>query len=145
MNRRNPIQDSDASASSEQVTRPKRKPITHRSVLNIEGKDPAYEYRWVNDRTGNVEMFEDNGWEKVYSSELKRVGDGRVSQATPEGSLATAVVNSYDGTRAVVMKIKKEWFLEDQALYEKSISDSELALQPNASDGGYGRLDITRK
>jgi hypothetical protein len=74
-------------------------------------KNPGYEYRIVNDTGDRVEQFKAAGYEVVSAKDVT-VGDRRVNAASAEGSAATVSVGG--GTKGVVMRIKKEWYDEDQ-------------------------------
>lgn len=121
--------------------RVRRTPIGTRQILSVTGKDPAYEYRIVNDTGDRVQEFLDNGWEKVPAKSV-RVGDKRVNNPTPEGSDATMSVGS--GQKAFVLRIQKEWYEEDQAAKQTAVNATEEATREQALDGTYGKLEIGR-
>lgn len=135
MNRRNPV---EVEAGTQE--RKKRTPVGMRNKLTVDGKDPNFVYRIVNDAPGRIDDFKDAGWEICSASEV-RVGDRRVNETTPEGALAEVNVNSGDGARAYVMKVKREWAEEDLAERERINVQAEEALRPNASNGHYGKLE----
>lgn len=121
--------------------RVRRTPVGVRNVLTVGGKDPAYEYRIVNDTGDRVEQFKSAGYEVVSAKDVT-VGDRRVSQASAEGSAATVSVGG--GTKAVVMRIKTEWFAEDQQRKQQDVDQTEAATKADALKGTYGHLDINR-
>lgn len=124
--------------------RTKRTPINGRNILAVSGKEAGYTYRIVNDVGDRVKMFEDNGWELVEADAV-RVGDRRVSGASSLGSKAQVSVNK-DGTKAFVMRIKDEWFQEDQESKARAIAEQELSMKQQAlSEQDYGKLEITSK
>lgn len=124
--------------------RPTRTPVAKRSVLTVIGKDPAFEYRIVNDEGDRIAAFQDAGWE-VEKASAVRVGDKRVNNATPEGSLAQVSVSKKSGEKAFVMKIKKEWFKEDQDAKALAIRQLEDTMKQSTSgDGNYGSIKIER-
>ena len=124
------------------VGRVRRAPVGVRNVLTVSGKDPAYEYRIVNDSGDRVQQFLEAGYEICQASDV-RVGDNRVNKASPEGSLAQASVGG--GMKAMVMRIPKEYYQEDQAAKAKYVDETEAATKQKAQDGTYGKLDIERK
>lgn len=141
MNRRNAnIEDKNAETTS---VRPNRIPIGNRPKLAVVGKEPGYEYRWVNDTPGRISLFKQGGWELCTNDEVD-VGNFRAEESSGEGSLACQVVDGGTGLKAYVMKIKKEWFLEDQARAEDEVRKNEETLLPNYNDGEYGKLVIDR-
>lgn len=135
MNRRNPVENEVGTQE-----RKKRTPVGMRNKLTVDGKDPEFVYRIVNDAPGRIDDFKDAGWEICLASEV-RVGDRRVNETTAEGALAQVNVNSGDGTKAYVMKVKREWAEADLAERENINLNAEEALRPNTSNGHYGKLE----
>jgi len=121
--------------------RTQRVPVGTRQVLTVSGKDPSYEYRIINDSGDRVQEFMDAGYELVNSDSV-RVGDKRVNSATPEGSKAQLSVGQ--GQKAFVVRIKKDWYEEDQAKKQERVNQLESATKAKALDGTYGKLDISR-
>lgn len=116
--------------------RVRRTPVGRRNVLTVSGKDPDYVYRIVNDEGNRIEMFREAGYETVEAA-THSVGDRRVESASPEGSIATAYVGS--GRKGVVMRIRKEWYQEDQEAKERQLSEVEEGTRPENIDGFYGK------
>jgi hypothetical protein len=110
-------------------------------VLTVKGKDPNYEYRIINDSGDRVQEFLDAGYE-LEKEDSVRVGDKRVNKASAEGTVSQISVGQ--GQKAVVVKIKKEWYLEDQTLKQKRVDELENATKEKALNGTYGKLEITR-
>lgn len=124
--------------------RPTRIPVGSRAKLSVTGKDPAYEYRFVNDTPGRINEFKQGGWEVCTNSEVD-CGNFRAEEAGEVGSLASVVVDGGLGTRAYVMKIRKDWFAEDQAAQARQVDELENdQLQVNTNDGEYGSIKIDR-
>ena len=121
--------------------RPQRVPVGTRNVLTVAGKDPNYEYRIINDSGDRVQEFLDAGYELVDADSV-RVGDKRVNTAKAEGSIAQLSVGQ--GQKAFVVRIKKEWYEEDQRAKMKRVDDLEAATKAKALDGTYGKLEISR-
>lgn len=119
-----------------------RTPVGSRNRLSIRGKDPAYEYRIVNDvdEGDRVQTFLDNGWEIETASNIK-VGENRVESAKGDGSKAQLRVGQ--GTKAFVMKIKKEWYQEDQKSKADLIAQQEAATKQQALNGNYGNIKLS--
>lgn len=122
-------------------TRVRRTPIGQRNILTVAGKEPGYEYRFVNDTGDRVQEFLDNGWEIVEKKSV-RIGDKRVGNVSPEGTAATASVGH--GTTAYVLRIRDEWKKEDEADKQRLVDASEQAMKEKA-DGTYGNIEVTRK
>lgn len=124
-------------------TRVRRSSVDHgRNRLNVKGKDPAYVYRIVNNVDGRVEDMMDMGYEPDVS-ETTRVGDGRITDISKLGKVREISVGG--GTKAVLMRQKREYYDEDQAAKEEYHKKTEQAMRPNPDEGGYGKVDITRK
>jgi len=121
--------------------RPQRIPVGTRNILNVLGKDPNYEYRFINDSGDRVAEFLDAGYE-IESADSVRVGDKRAGTASPEGSVGQYSVGQ--GQKAFLVKIKKEWYQEDQAKKQEKVAAQEQATKDKALDGTYGKLDISR-
>ena len=119
-----------------------RTPIGTRNILTVKGKDPNYEYRIVNDVEDRITQFQEAGYE-VVQSESVEVGDKRAASGTSIGSAKTLSVGQ--GTKAYVMRIKKEWFEEDQAAKQRQITATESAIKdPTLNGGDYGSTKLSR-
>ncbi len=121
--------------------RTQRTPIGQRNVLTVAGKDPNYVYRIVNDSGDRVQEFLDAGYELVEASSV-RVGDKRVNSASAEGTVSQISVGQ--GQKAMVMRIKREWYNEDQAAKQVQVNELESTIKQKALDGTYGKLEISR-
>lgn len=122
--------------------RPVRKPVGFRNRLAVANKDPNYEYRWVNTnfREGmdRVAEFEEAGYEKVSKTSVG-ADTGRID-ASPLGSFQTAAGGV--GDTMVLMRIKKEFYQEDQQAKQERVDETDRA-QNKTPDGLYGT--ITKK
>jgi hypothetical protein len=122
--------------------RVRRTPVGVRNVLTVGNKDANYEYRIVNDEGDRVEQFKAAGYDVVSASDVT-VGDRRINAATAEGSAAQVSVGG--GMKAVVMRIKKEWYVEDQDAKIANIAATEAATKSEAVRGSdYGKLTLER-
>lgn len=118
-----------------------RTPVSQRHVLTVKGKDPNYVYRIVNDTDDRITQFQEGGYELVQDETVK-VGDSRVSSGTPVGTTKNLSVGR--GTKAYVMRIKREWYDEDQAKKQDYVDAQEAATKKKALDGTYGNIDLKR-
>lgn len=123
------------------VSRVTRVPVSQRNILTVKGKDPEYEYRVVNDTEDRIAQFLDGGYELVDDNSTD-VGDKRVSQGTAVSSKKIFSVGQ--GTKGYLMRIKKEWYQEDQTKKQEFVNMQEASIKEKALDGNYGKLDITR-
>jgi hypothetical protein len=121
--------------------RTKRNPVEGRNKLAVKGKDPNFDYRVVNDTEDRINELLDRGW-VIETDESIRIGDRRVDETTAVGKVRQIPVGQ--GTRAVLMKIRKDWKAEDEAEKQKYVDKTEAAMRPS-SDGQFGTISLTRK
>jgi hypothetical protein len=121
--------------------RTQRVPVGTRKVLTVAGKEAGYNYRVINDSGDRVQEFLDAGYELVNADSV-RVGDKRVNSGAAEGSKAQLSVGQ--GQKAFVVRIRQEWYDEDQARKQAHVNELESATKAKALDGTYGKLEISR-
>ena len=118
--------------------RPTRTPVGRRNILSVKGKEAGYEYRIVNDEYDRIDSFKEAGWEVVTNTAVS-VGDKRVGNANTPGTAAQVSVGQ--GTKGVVMRIKKEWYDEDQAAKRAQAYEAEASTRRDARNGAdYGDI-----
>lgn len=119
-----------------------RKSLFQRGPQSIAGeKDPNYVYRFVNDTGSRIANFQAAGYEIVKDDELT-VGDSRVFDPSDLGS--GKKVTSNDGTVSYLMRIKKEYYEEDQAAKQNYINETERAMKQQATQSAdYGAFKVT--
>ena len=125
--------------SKEPSSRAKRVPVGGRNRLTVQGKDPNYVYRIVNDVDDRVARFIEGGYEPVQDEAVK-VGDNRASADSPVGSVKRISVGG--GTKGVLMRIRRDWYEEDQEAKRAVVDDQEATIKKKALDGTYGTLTI---
>lgn len=123
------------------TARVRRNPVEGRNKLKVKGKKPEYEYRIVNDQDDRINDFLERGWELDVDEEI-RVGDSRLDESSKLGKVRLISVGG--GNKAVLMRIRKDWYDEDQQSKQEYVKKSEQAMRPNPNDGTYGKVDITR-
>lgn len=116
--------------------RVKREGIGVRQRMGVRNTDPNFEYRFVTDKDGRVDQFKDAGWDLATGSE--EVGVSRLSVPTTEGSSKSIHVGN--GDKGVLMKIRKDWYQEDQAAKQAFIQEKTQAILGDRSDGKYGDI-----
>lgn len=122
--------------------RVQRKPLFQRGPQAISGdKNPEYVYRFVNDTGSRIQNFKEAGYEIVQDNELT-VGDARVSDPSNLGSAKRVISN--DGTTSYLMRIKKEYYQEDQSAKQALVDEQESAMKQEAAQGMYGSLKMKR-
>lgn len=126
---------------NKRVERTTRKPLFQRGPQSISGdKDPNYYYRFVTDSGSRIHNFKSAGYEFVTDDDLV-VGDNRVKDASDIGTGKRVV--SDDGTVQYLMRIKKEWYLEDQQAKQDMVNEQERSMKQNAQQD-YGNIEFKR-
>jgi hypothetical protein len=120
------------------TTRTTRVPVTERNILTVKGREPGYVYRVVNDTGDRVQQLQDAGYEFVDASTVQ-VGDKRINSTSPEGTHAQVSVGA--GTKGFVMRIKQEWYDEDQAAKQARVNQLEETIKQTSS-GFTGNVTI---
>ena len=132
-------------AQKAQSVRPKRTPLGQRNRLSVKDQDPNYVYRIVNttDSSGadRIDAFKEAGYELVENPGT--VGDKRVDQSTGLGKAPEISVGQ--GKKAVVMRIPREWYVEDQQAKQLNVDSVEETMYEKAKNkADYGSLQITK-
>ena len=119
--------------------RPTRSTAGRRDILTVEGKDNDFVYRIVNDEPGRVAAMKDRGYELAEGEEnFISSWDNSQSEA---GSVKSKHVGG--GKNAVLMRIPKEWFEEDQKEKEEHVNRLENKTKTSEIKGGYGKVEIS--
>jgi hypothetical protein len=124
----------------------KRIPIGRRGVLTIDPKekDPNYSYRIVNDKAGRIKMFRDAGWEVCEKRGGLQVGDPQAGVSSQLGAVVTKSVGNNE--TGYLMRIKKEFYDDDQKAKANKIKDAEEGLKlEETKKGRYGEIKIGDK
>ena len=110
--------------------------------------------RWFNDEPGRHDRAVSAGYEFVNSVEVLGVGDKEVHGGNSDiGSRVSRIVGKAEGgepVRATLMKIKREWYDEDQAAKESQNALIDNALRSGDNPGvatvekKYGDISISR-
>lgn len=127
-----------------QSSRPRRTRVDSRNRLSVKDRDPNYHYRLVNVNLerdpDRIERMQDIGYEVVPGKTVGQTGDKQVDNPSPLGSAGQLSVGQ--GTKAVWMRIPKEWYLEDQAAKQEEIDAVERQQKDRAD---YGSMTIEAK
>ena len=116
--------------------RAERVPLgSHRSKLSVADKDPNYAYRWFNDQPGRLEQAEKAGYEFVNDAATGETGDAN----TDLGSRTSTVVDRREGVRGYLMRIRKEWYDDDQASKQKVNDEVDRSILGGSLDGEPGK------
>lgn len=126
------------------TARPKRSSLNSRSRLSVRDQDPNYFYRIVNcnleSDPDRIENLLEIGYEIVPQKKAGPVGDAKVDTPSAVGSAGQISVGR--GTKAVVMRIPKDWYKEDQAEKQAALTHAETAPKQAAD---YGTLNFEAK
>lgn len=126
--------------SQEAPTRVRRTRINGRNVLTVTGKEDGYVYRIVNDTGDRIASLMQDGYELVDSKSVS-VGDRRIDNPGAEGSKAQVSIGG--GNKAYVMRIRQEWYDEDQKTKAEYVNELERSIKQSASTAAdYGKLEI---
>ena len=135
------IREIPAKHRKQREERTGRKPLFQQGPQAVAGElDQNFVYRFVNDNGSRISNFQAAGYEFVEDADL-RVGDSRVFDPSDSGS--AKIVTSNDGSRAYLMRIKKEWYDEDQAKKAERIAEQEDAMKTTAAQGMYGSIKVS--
>ncbi len=122
--------------------RPQRASLGKRDRLAIKNKEEGFVYRIVNDVDDRVEQLKGNGYEVCTVEQVGAIGNKRVDNTSSLGSAAHFSVGQ--GTKAVVMRIPKEWYDEDQRAKAAEIDAVEATMKSDARKAAdYGKLEMS--
>jgi hypothetical protein len=121
--------------------RPRRTPLSTRNRLSIKNKEEGFVYRIVNDVDDRVELLKERGYDVCTNEQVGAIGNKRVDNTSSLGSVAHFSVGQ--GTKAVVMRIPKEYYEEDQAIKQQEVDALEATMKGDARKAAdYGKLQI---
>jgi hypothetical protein len=127
-----------------QSGRPSRTSLNQRNRLSIKDRDPNYQYRLVTCNSSHdpdrVERFQEYGYEIVPGQKAGQTGDAKVDNPSPLGSAGQLSLGR--GDKGVWMRIRKDWYQEDQDAKQAEIDELE-AQQKHRAD--YGSMKIEAK
>jgi hypothetical protein len=99
----------------------------------------GYKLRWVNDVDGRPDEAIEGGYEFVLSDEVPRkIGQGNLHQDNSDINGRVSRVVSRGKTapiRAFLMKIRKDWYTEDQRAKEEVNQQVDEALRQGTPGG----------
>ena len=149
------FEDNNNSSDDDEKDNEERRPPRHkrerkRIPLGTQGplyiaekyKDPNYVERYVNNKPGRIDAFRNAGYEMVcVSKDNKVVGDPHCGKGTKVGTPVT--LHAGDGELSYLMRIKREWYDEDQKKKQDKRLDivKDLGDQPN-KEGHYGKVEL---
>lgn len=111
----------------------KRVPVHKQSAIAVTNKDPNFVYRIVNDSEGRVDQFLKGGY--VIADDNATSEDDRIQSASTMGSVNRMVVNrgrDADTKHAVLMKIPREMYEEDQLAKQAQVDETAASFDPGS-------------
>lgn len=96
-------------------------------------KIPGYHLHWIADYPGRLEEAEDNGYEFVTAGEVKLSRDNDSA-----GERVSRISGSHDSGKPLtlhLMKIKQEWYEENQEFYLARARKTEQQIRKGLIDG----------
>lgn len=138
----------DVSRVEGSTERPARVPVSgNRDILTVDGKDPSFQYRWVLDASEDgqrIIRFTKAWWDLVRSDDGQHtVGQDMVYKTENVGSIIRVPAGS--GKFYYLMRIPKEYYVEDQKSKAQEISEREKAMTQTDNDNGqYGNIKLSR-
>lgn len=110
----------------------------HRQKLNVHDQDKGYSYRWFNDAPGRIQAAEQAGYEFVTEATVGDTGDGDTDLGTRVSARVGATGNGLNST-AYLMRIRQDWYDEDQDAKEQERSKIDAALRRGSVSGEPGQ------
>ena len=112
-------------------------PFGARNILSVSNLDPNYQYRIISDNPGRLQWFLDRGYE-VVTDDSHEIGDKVVDRGSKLGSGVTR--NLGGGKTGILVRILKEYYVEDQMVKQESIDALEASMRPSDLDHGSLRI-----
>lgn len=102
-----------------------------RGKLQVGNSIPGYHLHIFNDAPGRIQAALDNGYEFVHPDEVGGVTENVVSRNTDLGEKVRFLVNPNDKDPgyAYLMKIKEEWWIEDQQELQRKNDMTDAAIR----------------
>ena len=120
--------------------------------MTVYNTDEGYVYRWVQDRHENgsrIMKFIRGGYEFARSESA--AGEYVIGQEAvyhrDDGTSIVRLPTNRDGSHAYLMRIKKEWYDEDQAAKEEAIREVERTIETTGTSDGddFGQYMTSEK
>jgi len=136
--------DAKKVVKAKKTEKKQRIPVSgNRDVLTARGKETGWVYRWVNDTNHRILTFKEGGFEHVDSTDID-IGSIGVDNPSIVGGIVSKEVGQ--GTTAYLMRIKQEFYDEDQKVKVSKVDATEEALNEKLREltGRYGGIEINR-
>lgn len=104
--------------------------------LSVAGDmDPNYVYRWINDDPGRVhKLTVMDDWDAVSTAQLGAAHE----KDKGIGTTVERIVGKHDGKKAVLVRKRRDYYLEDKAKEQAAVDGSEHMIRRGKAQGGEG-------
>jgi hypothetical protein len=112
-----------------------------RNLAVVGTMDPDYEYRWINDEPGRVHnLTVRDDWDPVTDQML----GARSEKDKGVGSGVERIVDKATGQRAVLVRKRKDYALEDRAKAQRHIDELDAMIKQGhvPAVGGQGQESL---
>jgi hypothetical protein len=125
---------SDSRGRGTANTRKERVPFgVPASRLTVANQDPNFVYRWINDDgRGRLDRAISGGYEFVESEAAQKIGAGSADGNSDVGSRVSRIVGTQEGgagMRGYLMRIRREWYVEDQKAKQAQVDEIDKAIK----------------
>jgi hypothetical protein len=113
--------------------------MTRRNRLKVTDRDPNYHYRVFADIDDRIDAAKSAGYE--VDTTVRKLSDARVDVP---GGIGAATMSLGGGRKGVVMRIRKDWHAEDQAVKQLEVDATEATIKGTAEKYVRGDLTISK-
>lgn len=129
---------------ADRVTRETRIPFgSPKMKLGVPYQIPGYHLHWINDSPGRVAQAESGGYEFVMHEEVRLSSRAAGLTASPLGTGVSRLVGKQDDgvtpMYAYLMKIRQEWYEEDQQAGQVRVDATDAAIRGGNVEGHVGK------
>lgn len=124
-------------------TRRERVPLgVVRRKLSFRNQDPNFQYRWMKDKDNRINEALDGGYEFV-ERDSGTAGDDSTSDQGQDTRISkvTGSTERGDSQRSYLMRIRKDWYEQDQAEKQKYLDEIEQQITRGVDGQGRPGVD----
>lgn len=123
----------------------------NRTRLSVQALEKGFVYRWFNDQDDRISRAVAAGYEFAKPEEIGGVGDKEVHGGNSDLNSKVSKVVGRTGEnkpiRAFLMKLRDEWYAQDQSKKEETNRLVDQAVRANKAGGAsvenqYGKVDL---
>ena len=134
-------QDARTRVDNREVSASERIPMSDNKMKLDNTPIPGYRTRWFNDTGERIERAKKGGYTHVTKADLDGRGAVNESAHTDLGAVVSMVVGSQENgqpMRAYRMKIREEWYIQDQAAKALEVKKVEAQIRRGNLPGDQG-------